>query len=568
MSDRAPRRLGRPAGPLSNAPDSKPAVAAFLRKLQREAGVTQADLATQLEVSTSTLSTRLRGERLDWPFVKKMIELFSKGDALTKERRLGQAELLWNGLPPKAQVTPTRQPNGRDIVIDSLLRASAAEIGRVEALQELSDKQRQLDQAIRARGRAEAAVQAASSLNAVLATWVRVMADEVDHAQSHRSALARNTPVDRTELMRVDTLLSLAVRHHERITRDSAIASTDLGRATAILAGLITCGRRLQADIARLHADKPSPDDIREGGTDHALPLPFDAAREFAADIDRALDRIEAFSNTIGQEVQQTADALAALDPAGADRFPQQAAPTARSTGYRPGSFLALLTPEDHDNLVQLGDPRRTQDIVLFSLMDGVVLVRSGLLVRKIRTRTGAFNVGVCGAGDIAGDTHALTGLPTNQVVEYLRNGTVVVIPSRTFAEHLRAAPAVRQALLASEAHDSARSSRQAGRGPRQALIRLLVRLAESYGEAIGEGIGITLDTQTLSSIVPDADTTLSELAREDLAHVRERHIVVPDLDALRASQQPPAPAARPTLQPDSDSDEDATAPRSSTPDP
>ncbi|MGC4985832.1 Crp/Fnr family transcriptional regulator [Streptomyces sp. DT193] len=538
MNDQAPRRLGRPAGPLSNAPGAKPLVAALLRNLLDKAGFTQATLATELGMSTSALSTRLRGDRLEWPFVNRVIELCSQDrDPRTCERRLEQARWLWDGLPTPAQGAQARPRNGRDIVIDSLLQVSSAETGRAEALQELSDKQRQLDQAVRARRQAEAAVQAASSLNAVLAVWVIVMADEVERAQSHRNTLARRTPLDPAELVRVDTLLGLAVRHHERITHDSAKAASDLGRATSVLAGLITCGRRLQADIARLHADRPSPADSREDDGDRALPLPFDAAREFAADIDRALDRIEAFSNTIGQEVQQTADVLATLDPAGADHFPQQASPAAHSTGYRPGSFLALLTPEDHNALLQLGDRRRTQNIVQFSPMDGVVLIRSGLLVRKIRTGAGAFNVGVCGAGDVAGDTHALTGMPTNEFVEYLRNGDVVVVPSRTFAEHLRATPTVRQALLASEAHESARSSRQAGRGPREALIRLMVRLAESYGEAIPDGIGIALDTHTLSSIVPDADTTLDELAREDLAHAHDRHIVVPDLTALRASQ-------------------------------
>ncbi|MFJ9711632.1 hypothetical protein [Streptomyces sp. NPDC101234] len=538
MSDQAPRRLGRPAGPLSKAPDAKPLVAAFLRKLLDQANLTQATLATDLGMSTSALSTRFRGERLDWPFVQKVIELCSKNrDPRTREHWLELARRLWEGRAAAAQGPPSRSLNGRDIVIDSLLHVAEAETGRAEALQELSDKQRQLDQAVRARRQAEAAVQAASSLNAVLAVWVIVMADEVERAQGHRSTLARRTPLDRDELVRVDTLLSLAVRHHERITFDSTKAASDLDRATSVLAGLISCGRRLQEDIARLHADKPSPVDNREPGGNRVLPIPFDAAREFAANIDRALDRIEDFSNTIGQEVQQTAGALAALDPVGADHSPLPAAPAAHSTGYRPGSFLALLTPEDHDTLLQLGDQRRTQNIFQFSLMDGVVLIKSGLLVRKIRTGAGAFNVGVCGAGDIAGDTHALTRMPTNEFVEYLRNGDVVVIPSQTFAEHLRATPSVRQALLTSEARDSARSSRQAGRGPRAALTRLLVRLAESYGEAIPDGIGIALDALTLRNLVSDADVALAELTREDLAYAHGKHIVIPSLDALRASQ-------------------------------
>ncbi|MFF8193480.1 Crp/Fnr family transcriptional regulator [Streptomyces bobili] len=513
-------------------------MAAFLRKLLDQAGLTQATLAADFGLGTSALSTRFRGERLDWPFVQKVIELCSKdSDARTRERRLELAGRLWDGLPVAAQRPPTRSLHGRDIVIDSLLQVAEAETGRAEALQELSDKRRQLDQAVRARGQAEAAVQAASSLNAVLAVWVIVMADEVEHTQGYRSALARRTPLDRDELVRVDTLLSLAVRHHERITVDSAKAATDLDRANSVLAGLITCGRRLQADIARLYADKPSPVDSREPGSDRVLPMPFDAAREFAANIDKALDRIEDFSKTIGQEVQQTADALARLDPGGSDCSPPPAAPAAHSTGYRPGSFLALLTSEDHNALLRLGVQRRTQTLFQFSLMDGVVLIKSGLLVRKIRTSAGAFNVGVCGAGDIAGDVHALTGMPTNEFVEYLRNGDVVVIPSQTFAEHLGATPSVRQALLTSEARDSARSSRQAGRGPRAALTRLLVRLAESYGEAIPDGTGIALDELTLRSIVSDADVALDELSREDLAYARGEHIVIPSLDALRASQ-------------------------------
>ncbi len=503
-----------------------------------QAGLTQGTLVTDLKLGTSALSTRFRGERLDWPFVQKVIELCSKDrDQRTRERWLEQARLLWQGPPVPVQGPPTRSLNGRDIVIDSLLHVTEAETSRAQALQELSDKQRQLDQAVRARGHAEAAVQAASSLNAVLAVWVIVLADEVERTQGHRSALARRTPLDRAELVRVDTLLSLAVRHHERITFDSDKAAADLDRATSVLAGLITCGRRLQEDIARLHADKPSLADSREPGGDRVLPMPFDAAREFAANIDTALDRIEDFSNTIGQEVQHTADVLASLDPVGADRSLLPAAPTARSMGYRPGSFLALLTPEDHNALLQLGDQRRTQKIFGFSLMDGVVLVRSGLLVRKIRTSAGAFNVGVCGAGDVAGDTHALTGMPTNEFVDYLRNGDVVIIPSPIFAAHLQTTPSVRQALLASEARDSARSSRQAGRGPRAALTRLLVRLAESYGEPIPDGIGIALDTLTLSSLVTGADVALNELALEDLAYARGKHIIIPSLDALRASQ-------------------------------
>lgn len=61
--------------------------------------------------------------------------------------------------------------------------------------------------------------------------------------------------------------------------------------------------------------------------------------------------------------------------------------------------------------------------------------------------------------------------------------------------------------------------------------------LAESFGEPLPDGIGITLDALILRTLVSDADVALDELALEDLAYARGEYVIIPSLDALRASQ-------------------------------
>ncbi|MGZ2362037.1 hypothetical protein LRE75_36175 [Streptomyces sp. 372A] len=535
MGDRSPGRPGRPFKELAPQPDAKPHVVDFLRKLLIEFGLHQQDLIEPLGMSRNKLSDRFNGRGLKKEFVLRVVEVCTKDlDSHARRRRRATAERLWDR--PSPGLDPRLSADARNTVLTATAVIARAEAGRADALQELVDKQRQLDEAEDARVLAEETLQAASALSAVLAVWVVILADEVQRRHVDRGAVAGRSPVDRDELVRVETLLHLTVRQHERVIRDKEKVSGDFDRASSVLAGLIITARHLHEEIARLRGDEPPGSHPHSPGAGAIAMVPFDATHEFTANIDQAISRAEEFSRTIGRQVQQAAGVLAGLDPQavpGSTCQPQT--PGAHHDGYLPGSFLALLTPDDHNDLLHIGRPHRTQELDGLSHRQGVVLVLSGTLLRKIRTSAGSFNVGVCNAGDIVGDAYALTGRLSNEYMAYWSNGDTVVVPHQEFARYINDRPSAVRALLASTAHTSAEQSRRTGRGARATLIRALVRLAESHSATLDGPITLAISEGTFHELVPQGRERLDALAGEGLIRTTDDdQMIIPDLRALR----------------------------------
>ena len=489
-------------------------------------------------MNKNQLSDRFNGRNLDRPFVLDVVTVCTKGLAPhERQRLLATAERLWDRPPP--DVDPRLPVSAANTVLAATVRVARAEAGRAEALQEVLDKQRQIDQAVQAQALAEQALQAASALSAVLAVWVVTLADEVQHRRFERDAVAGRTPTDRDELVRVEALLSLTIRQHERVLSDQDKAVGDFGHASQVLAGLIITARRLHEEIARLRGDEPPGPHAPNPAADATALVPFDATAEFTANIDQAISRVEALSRTIGQQVRQAEGILAALDPQAPDDTLRPDVTGGRPEGYRPGSFLALLTPDDHDALLRIGEPHRTQELDGLSHRRGVVLVRSGTLLRKIRTSAGSFNVGVCGAGDVLGDGYAITGRLSSEYMAYWTNGDTVVVSPEQFTQYLNARPSAAQALLAASAYTSAQQSKRAGKGPRATLIRVLVRLAEAHSITLNGPITLAISASTLNELVPQGREALDALAHEGLVHTEEEQVIIPDLSTLRLKQLP-----------------------------
>src|SRR5207248_2565503 len=149
------------------------------------------------------------------------------------------------------------------------------------------------------------------------------------------------------------------------------------------------------------------------------------------------------------------------------------------------------------------------------------------------------------GAGDLIGEMSVLQRRPRSATVVSCTTTTARVLSGTTFRTYLHHHPAAAIALagMLGERLRWANDRRVdiAALDARARVRRVLVALAEAYGRPVPDGVdlGAPLTQEDIASLagvrLNTAEKTLRELSRASLVRLGYRHIVVRDLDGLRA---------------------------------
>jgi len=157
--------------------------------------------------------------------------------------------------------------------------------------------------------------------------------------------------------------------------------------------------------------------------------------------------------------------------------------------------------------------------------------------------------VGLLGAGDVFGELALLGGGPSSVEARAVGGETqIVALPLEALREVVRRAPASAEELLrlvASRLHHTAGALEEALAHDVPTRVSLRLRdLARSHGTAAADGVRLPprLTQEELARMVgatrESVNRTLSSLAARGLVRVEGRRYVVPDPEALAATER------------------------------
>ncbi|WP_030619578.1 hypothetical protein [Streptomyces fulvoviolaceus] len=317
---RSAGRPGRKFSPVRADTEEYTALASFLRNRMHDAGMTVRGLAEAIDMSSSAVSERLAGAKLEAEFVTAVVEACTEEQELRPRR----GRLLAEGAALLARAERRRTP-----VLDAtqernpVLRhvAVAAQQRLLELHDELHLKNAELEALNRVQHQSELALRDTASLSSVLSVWVTVLADEVEHLTRERELTMSVVPPDLARLRSVDAELARTVERHGRTRAGLDRTERDRRLAAALLAEAVTRTRDIRREVLPLQAALRLPGaDGAAGTTQVAADIaPLGA---YGDDVDAALDRAEAVSRTIADRLRS---AVLDLDD-DAETFPLSAA--------------------------------------------------------------------------------------------------------------------------------------------------------------------------------------------------------------------------------------------------
>jgi len=214
-----------------------------------------------------------------------------------------------------------------------------------------------------------------------------------------------------------------------------------------------------------------------------------------------------------------------------------------------PGSFAALLEPDDWSALQPLGQRRKIARAAVLMYEgdpgDRVIVLLAGRVKVATTDDDGQETLlSICGPGDILGELSFLDDQPRLSTVTTLETVEILAIAAAAFGRYLEERPRVALVILrtlSARFRDGSRKRVQfreldtVGR-----LAARLVELCERYGEVTPEGtmIGLPLTQEELGAWtgashagVAKAFQTLRDLG---WIQTQRKRIVVRDIDALR----------------------------------
>jgi len=175
-----------------------------------------------------------------------------------------------------------------------------------------------------------------------------------------------------------------------------------------------------------------------------------------------------------------------------------------------------------------------------------VVLLLSGRV--KVSSFSGNGHETVLGyrdAGTILGELAAIDGEPHSATVTVVEAGEALLVPADRFLDRVTGSPELSLELLRSVVRRLRGSDRRhaeflaldvVGR-----VAHRLIELAESHGQPVDDGvlIGIPMTQRELAGLVGSSreavNKALAQLGAQGLVSTRGRHVVVLDLEGLRA---------------------------------
>lgn len=219
------------------------------------------------------------------------------------------------------------------------------------------------------------------------------------------------------------------------------------------------------------------------------------------------------------------------------------------SAGLTPGTFVALLEPEQWSRLKELGHPvrfparavlmgEREQSDLVMILLGGHVkttLVGDGGREALLSLRD---------PGDVLGELSAIDGEPRVATVTAIDEVTALAVPAPLFRRHLETTPRVAVALLVVVTRRFREATLMRSQfGGSDTIARLaarLVELAQRYGTQTEDGILITLalSQEELGAWAGASRAGLANALRtlRELGWIttERRRILVRDLHSLR----------------------------------
>ncbi|WP_082526769.1 Crp/Fnr family transcriptional regulator [Kitasatospora sp. MBT63] len=211
--------------------------------------------------------------------------------------------------------------------------------------------------------------------------------------------------------------------------------------------------------------------------------------------------------------------------------------------------FLARLEQEDRAALLALGPrlrfPPRSVVIRQEEPSDHILLLLNGWMKVTAAAANGyEALLALRGAGDIVGESAALSGRPRSATVTALEEVAAVAVDRQRFTEFLTRAPAVMLQLLALS-NDRLRTADRrrlevAALTVRERLADLLLELARTHGSATEEGIEISvpLSQQELAGSVGASREAVARLLKtlrdRGVVITRRRCLVITRPDVLR----------------------------------
>jgi CRP/FNR family transcriptional regulator, cyclic AMP receptor protein len=215
----------------------------------------------------------------------------------------------------------------------------------------------------------------------------------------------------------------------------------------------------------------------------------------------------------------------------------------------RPGTFVALLEPEEWTRVQGLGHPvqfprgavlmgeREASDLVM-------ILLEGHVKTTLVGDRGREALLSLRDPGDVLGELSAIDGLPRVATVTALEPVTAVVIPAGVFRRHLETTPRVAVALLSVVTRRFREAtlvrSQFGGSDTIGRLAARLVELADRYGSETEDGILITLalSQEELGAWASASRAGLASALRtlRELGWIttHRRRIMVLDLPSLR----------------------------------
>jgi CRP/FNR family transcriptional regulator, cyclic AMP receptor protein len=217
--------------------------------------------------------------------------------------------------------------------------------------------------------------------------------------------------------------------------------------------------------------------------------------------------------------------------------------------GWRPGSLLDRLSPEDREALLQLGVTRRYPPRTVL-LQEGdrsshIAVVRSGRVKVTATTEEGReVLLAMRTAGDVIGELAAMDGEPRSATVMTCGPVSCQEIGHdqvRSFLNRRVDAARILTGMVGEKLRSANRRRLElVGYPVRVRVARILTEFSATYGRTTPQGhLALTLTQEELAALAGAATVTvqvvLRELREQGIVTTRYREIAIPRPDALRA---------------------------------